>query len=87
MAASGILIATAGLSLPGMPKLTMLAVGLLLAALAALPLARTIEQRERAEGLAVLEEEWRTLAARGEQEAHQAFVELIARLHRRPARG
>jgi hypothetical protein len=87
MAAGGALLALAALALPGPSPVAPLTLGLLLAALAVLPLARTIECRERAQGLAVLGEEWRTLAAGGGEGVGRAFAGLIARLHRRPVRG
>ena len=59
----------------------------LVAALAAVPLARSFELRERAEGLSFLEEEWRAAAASDAKKAGQAFAALIARLYQRPARG
>jgi hypothetical protein len=87
MAAGGLLVLAVGPWLPGVPPLLPLVTGPLLAALAALPWAQTIEQRERAQGLAVLEEEWRTLAADGQDQARQELLALIARLYCRPARG
>ena len=87
MAAGGALLAVAGMWLPGAPELAALVVGLLVAALAAVPLARSFELRERAEGLSFLEEEWRAAAASDAKKAGQAFAALIARLYQRPARG
>jgi hypothetical protein len=81
----GLLLAAAGIWLPSGPKLVLLTSGLLLAALAVLPLQAVIERCERVQGLEFLHEEWRELAAAGEGESLRELSRLLARLYRSPA--
>ena len=63
----------------------LLTTGLLLAALAVVPLKEMLERGERIEGLEVLQEEWRDLAARTDLAGRDQLLQLIARLYRKPA--
>jgi hypothetical protein len=85
--AGGLLLAATGIWREGALHLVLLVPGLVAASLAVLPLAAMVERRERIEGLAFLEEEWRSLAAAGADEARAELAALVGRLYRRPGRG
>lgn len=76
----------AGLGLAGvLPRLPLVVVGVVTAAVAVFPYREMVERDERIEGLQVLQEEWRGLAAGSatpEQDTDR-FIELLWKLYGR----
>lgn len=81
LAAGGLATAGLGVVLPDAWDV-LLAVGLFAASLAVVPLKEAIERGERAEGLAVLDEEWRDPAL--DESGRTRLAAVIARLYGRP---
>ncbi len=79
-------LALAGLGLAGvLPRLPVVVVGVVTAAVAVFPYREMVERDERIEGLQVLQEEWRGLAAGSatpEQDTDR-FIELLWKLYGR----
>ena len=80
----GIIVIGLGL-LGALPRLPAMVVGIVTAAVAVFPYREMVERDERIDGLQVLQEEWRTLAAESAtpQQDTDRFIELLWKLYGR----